>query len=1210
MSTPRLPLWLALAVALPACDYFIAPGNKKPIGGEQALSTLEDTPLALALSATDEDSFALAHRIVSGPSQGTLSGTGAAQVYTPNPNYHGRDSFAFVTNDGKNDSEPTTVEIVVNAVPDPPLVEDQLVSVDKNVARAIALVVSDPDGDDAFTYSVVAAPSHGVLTGTAPIFTFTPATNYVGTDSFTLRASDGTSDSKTATITLVIGSNNTAPLSSDQTVSTNEDTAKVISLGSVDPEGDTLSYRVVNEPSHGTLVGSGASWTYTPSADWNGTDSFTFRSNDATVDSNLATVSVVVVPVNDAPVIGSIGAASTNEDASQGVDFTITDIDSLLTCSATHLAMTSGTTSVVASASVVWSGTAPDCTATITPVANAYGASTLALSVSDGALSATSSFDLTVHQVGDDALTDNSWPFDALSEALYTFNATLIQFTSGVAELVGFDQRDDSASEFHTSSGAQLSGLVYGTLSDGASGLKLGNDGTCNGTTSPCANQAAAEIYELHSSWTPQWNALVSYWKLDGNWNDAKGANHLASAGTAAFSAVSKLGAGAGSFDGSGSASTAAAVTDLLAGSNDYTVSVWINPAAVQIQYADIFDYGHCAETNFVIQQDSLNMNRFAAGYRRNDGTWATGISLDAAPAGVWSQLVFVKNGAVVYGYINGVLNKTGLAETTAVIAKSAQRVTIGGNLVCGGRQFTGKIDDVAVWSAPLSSADIQAIYDRQSAKYSGAFLSRVMDGGAGGSSWTTLSWRPTLPFFKELPDAACAGATCAHINNESSGDYSSLVGSTGLTGADDLMSGIAGLWHHNESSWNGTAGEVKDASGKGNHGTAVNGASPISAGKMKGAGSFDGSSHHVLGSISGSTVFAGDFTISAWINHRALTQWGAIFSNSVGTNDTPILTMRDSTTQIGMMRVGVVDSGVFVDLGADHYNKWIFVSLRRSGGTLHVDAWKDGTKISNSGALSWALNTTNSYYIGRHYQPGTQIFNGLIDEVVVWSRALSNVEINQLYQRGASRLKYQVRTCDDDACSGETWKGPDGTSGTFFSEINNNSVPLDASGVVKPTLPSMLFSAFTSPPAANRYFQYRTIFETDSASVALGPELKSVTVDPVHYPLEAAVSGNNGVPFYELTSLTQSLGAGDCTSGVVYNLALSNTGPWKYWNGSAWVTANGTEAHANSAATFSSQLSSFGAQVGRGNVYFKAFLRSSGQSKCELSNLLIDGAK
>ena len=94
---------------------------------------------------------------------------------------------------------------------------------------------------------------------------------------------------------------------------------------------------------------------------------------------------------------------------------------------------------------------------------------------------------------------------------------------------------------------------------------------------------------------------------------------------------------------------------------------------------------------------------------------------------------------------------------------------------------------------------------------YSGTFTSHVMAAGSS-SLWTGLSWIPTLPFFKELPDFS-SGA----IQNETSTDYTSLVGSTGSSGANDLMNGIAGLWHLNEGVGTSGTGSVLDDSGNGN---------------------------------------------------------------------------------------------------------------------------------------------------------------------------------------------------------------------------------------------------------------------------------------------------------------------------------------------------------------------------------------------------------
>src|SRR5205085_2645502 len=86
-----------------------------------------------------------------------------------------------------------------------------------------------------------------------------------------------------------------------------------------DVEGSALSALLVSGSAHGTLTLNGnGSFTYTPNANYNGPDSFTYKANDGLLASNVATVSITVVAVNDAPV-ASNEAYSTNEDTTLNV---------------------------------------------------------------------------------------------------------------------------------------------------------------------------------------------------------------------------------------------------------------------------------------------------------------------------------------------------------------------------------------------------------------------------------------------------------------------------------------------------------------------------------------------------------------------------------------------------------------------------------------------------------------------------------------------------------------------------------------------------------------------------------------------------------------------------------------------------------------------------------------------------------------------------
>src|SRR5437868_12000487 len=122
-------------------------------------------------------------------------------------------------------------------------------------------------------------PLHGNLTGTAPNVTYTPNANYNGTDSFKFKVIDGTVDSDEATVSITIAPVNDAPAANADSVATNEDTAKAIVLTGSDVDGDALTYTLASNPSHGTLIGTAPNVTYTPAANYNGGDSFTFKVN-------------------------------------------------------------------------------------------------------------------------------------------------------------------------------------------------------------------------------------------------------------------------------------------------------------------------------------------------------------------------------------------------------------------------------------------------------------------------------------------------------------------------------------------------------------------------------------------------------------------------------------------------------------------------------------------------------------------------------------------------------------------------------------------------------------------------------------------------------------------------------------------------------------------------------------------------------------------
>src|SRR5438876_707881 len=169
---------------------------------------------------------------------------------------------------------------------------------------------NDTDVDSpVLTAVVVTGPSHGALTlNTNGRFTYTPAANFNGSEDRKSVVKGKQADSNVATEALTINPVNGAHVARTGGLASDEDTALTVTAPGVlgndtDIDSPVLTAVVVTGPSHGTLaLATDGSFTYTPAANFNGSDSFTYKANDGQADSNVATVALTINPVNDAPV--------------------------------------------------------------------------------------------------------------------------------------------------------------------------------------------------------------------------------------------------------------------------------------------------------------------------------------------------------------------------------------------------------------------------------------------------------------------------------------------------------------------------------------------------------------------------------------------------------------------------------------------------------------------------------------------------------------------------------------------------------------------------------------------------------------------------------------------------------------------------------------------------------------------------------------------
>ena len=301
----------------------VNPVNDVSVSNDLPASAEEDSTTNIQLNATDADGDLLTFTVVSQPAHGSVvmsdSNLGIAE-YTPDLNYNGPDSFSFQASDGTADSGIATVSITVNPVNDDPVANDDnyVTAEDTPIDLEVLADDSDIDGDSLMVEEIVSGPSHG-STSINPdgSVSYEPELNFNGTDSFDYRVSDGNGGSDTATVMISIGAINDAPQADDGSASVDEDSSIDILLNATDADSDPVQSMIISMPSHGLLeviMPDGSMVRYTPSADYNGNDEFTFQSTDGLEDSNLATVSITVNPVNDSPM--------TNDDNIMGQEDT------------------------------------------------------------------------------------------------------------------------------------------------------------------------------------------------------------------------------------------------------------------------------------------------------------------------------------------------------------------------------------------------------------------------------------------------------------------------------------------------------------------------------------------------------------------------------------------------------------------------------------------------------------------------------------------------------------------------------------------------------------------------------------------------------------------------------------------------------------------------------------------------------------------------
>lgn len=318
-------------------------------------------------------------------------------TYTPTAGYYGADTFNYTLSDGQGYSDTGSVNFTLT--PPLPVNTAPVAQDDVFVANQDTLVTgnilsdngngadSDADNDVLSVVAGTYATAHGsVVIAANGNFTYTPAAGYFGADSFTYTLSDGNGGTDTGSVSITLNEvsvPNTPPTAQNDSAVTNEDTAVTISVlgNDSDANNDPLVVSILGNPASGSVVvNANNTITYTPNADYNGADSFTYQVNDGQGGTSSATVSLTVNSVNDAPLASDDSFSGTEDSVVTGNllvnNGSGADSDSdggTLSVTAGTFATANGSVTITANGDF-----------TYTPTANHNGADSFNYTLSDG----------------------------------------------------------------------------------------------------------------------------------------------------------------------------------------------------------------------------------------------------------------------------------------------------------------------------------------------------------------------------------------------------------------------------------------------------------------------------------------------------------------------------------------------------------------------------------------------------------------------------------------------------------------------------------------------------------------------------------------------------------------------------------------------------------------------------------------------------------
>jgi len=348
--------------------------------------------------------------------------------------------------------------VTVNAVNDAPTITiANSLTVDEDGNQTLSFSYTDIDGDTV-TATEKTVPTNGSISITATDISYTPDADFNGNDTFTVTLTDSAGFSVDKTITVNVSSINDEPvITITNTLTVDEDGNQILSFSYTDIDGDTVTTTEKTAPTNGSISISATDISYTPDANFNGSDTFTVTLTDSAGFSVDKTITVNVSSVNDDPVITITNTLTVDEDGNQTLSFSYTDIDGDTVTATEKTAPTDGSISITAT-DIVY-----------TPDANFNGSDTFTVTLTDSAgFSVDKTITVNVTNVNDVPVISGT-PITTVDQGdSYSFTPSVTDVDSGDTQTFSITNKPAWAS-FDVTSGA-LTGTPaatdIGTIND------------------------------------------------------------------------------------------------------------------------------------------------------------------------------------------------------------------------------------------------------------------------------------------------------------------------------------------------------------------------------------------------------------------------------------------------------------------------------------------------------------------------------------------------------------------------------------------------------------------------------------------------------------------------------------------------------------------------------------------------------------------------